>query len=129
MLTLTKVPNKPLVILNLSQEQNDEARGAQAVGAIGEFFAAQQTPVFLIMDTRDLTYSLDTLTENMNFVSHQKAIFTHPMLREIMVIVNDPTLALAMKGLSSSAFGNVQLRVFSDMEQATSYVDAQLRAG
>ena len=124
--SLDKVANKPVVILNLAQDPNAETRAIDAVSAMNDFLATQSAPVFLIVDMRDLAFSLDSLVNNMNVVSRQNPIFSHPMLRETLIIAVDEVIKRAVKGLDSPTFGNIQLKVFPAIDDAMKYVDAEL---
>lgn len=126
--SLNKVANKPLVILNLAQDPNAETRGIDAVQAMSDFLAKQKAAQFLIVDMRNLAFSFDSLMKNMNVVSREHPIFGHPMLRETLIVTADPVITRAVKGLNSPAFGNLELKVFPTMDDATDYIDSQLVA-
>jgi hypothetical protein len=71
------------------------------------------------------TTSLDDLVMAINMLVRGEYPFaTHKNFKELVLVTGDQMAAMAVKGMNSDAFGNVQVEVFATMDEAFSHARA-----
>ncbi len=121
---IKKMPGSPVVIGTWYDGFKFVEHGAQYAQEANAFLDEQQVPVFYIIDMSQLiTISLEGIME----VAHTGAnVLTsshrHPMNRETILVSNKSIVKLAVKGMSSAAFGNMNIRLFETLEEALKYI-------
>lgn len=126
--TIDKLPDVP-ILLFVQSGSRAAAEAERALTSLTRALDAQPEPVFLILDLRALSISLDELTRTASAVANRPgAQLHHPNLRESLLITNDGLLRLAVYGLRSAAFGGVTIRPFSTEEDAFDYCCDQIAA-
>jgi hypothetical protein len=112
--------------------QNGSPVAAEAGSIVSGLIAAldvQREPVFLIVDARALTLSLDELTGAAgNAAQRPDGLLHHANVRENLVVTGDGILKLAVYGMRSKTFGGVKIRPFSTVDEALDYCRAQIAA-
>ena len=87
----------------------------------------QPEPVYLIVDFGRAHLSLDDHMKASSMLARgPKPIAHHPKNRENLFVVADPMMKMAIKGLSSDAFGLVRLSEFDTLDEALSYCNGGL---
>ena len=119
-----KMPDAPVVIGSWLEGFKFVDHGAQYAKEANAVLDEQTTPVFYIIDMSQLqTISVEGIVE----VAHTGAnVFTsnhrHPMNRETILISKKSIVKLAVKGVASSAFGNMKIKLFETLEEAIEYI-------
>jgi len=119
-----KMPDAPVVIGSWYEGFKFVEHGAQYSQAANAILDEQQAPVFYIIDMSHLlTISVAGVVE----VAHTGAnVLTsshrHPMNRETILVSDKSMVKLAVKGMSSAAFGHMNIRLFETLEEAQDYI-------
>jgi hypothetical protein len=117
------LPGEPIILMCLYAEarvSEDMSRSSVEVKALLDQAAE---PVFLIMDMSKMTISLNDiiLGSNMGTRSEQP-LNRHPQLREMLFVSPSALVKLAVKGLNTVTFGNLEFKVFDTVDDALTYV-------
>lgn len=79
-------------------------------------------PVYLIADTLAYQFSIsDVITGASLTTRGEKPPFFHPNVRKVIWVLDSKLMELTAKGLNSPAFGNLEIEVFSTLEEALDY--------
>jgi hypothetical protein len=97
---------------------------------VGALLDAQTSPVYYIMDMNQLE---DISVEGIVLSANRGARGANPNLHHAMnrgsiIVAKAAVLHLAAKGLDTSAFGNVKVKLFESVEDALDYVRAAVEA-
>jgi hypothetical protein len=83
---------------------------------------AASEPVYFITDTLAYTFSVPDLFAATNAATKgAKPPFFHPNVRKVIGITENKMMELAAKGMNSPAFGHVEVKIFSTLEEALAY--------
>jgi hypothetical protein len=119
-----KVADAPVVLATWYEGFKFSEHGAQFSQETNAIFDEQQDPVFYVLDLSHLqTISIEGLT----LVAHSGArVLTsthrHPKNRETILVSKKDIVKLAVKGVASPVFGNMNIRLFETLEKALDYI-------
>jgi hypothetical protein len=83
-------------------------------------------PVFNLVDAITIRLDLGDILEGVSLAARGDGpSLHHPNIIETIIVSRDSIIAAAVKGMNTPTFGNLRIKVFSTMEQALAYVDAQ----
>jgi hypothetical protein len=127
---LEKLPNEPITIYTTIEfDINELPKSDQA---LLDLLSKQSEMVYHIADMGSLKLNLDELMQVAGHVAFGKdATFRHPtftrMVRELILITDDPSLALSGEALNSDIYGNLPVRIFNSRDLALSYIRAKIQ--
>lgn len=83
-------------------------------------------PLYYVGVAHQVSMSLEDIIRSANSLTHgQYAIAKHRNFKGLLMITHDPSLTLAAKGLSSDAFGNINVHIFENLDDAVDFVRSQ----
>jgi hypothetical protein len=119
-----KMPDSPVLIGTWYDGFKFVEHGAQFDQEARAILDEQQDPVFYVLDLSHLhTISIDGIVQ----VAHTGAkVLTsahrHPMNRETIFVSKANIVKMAVKGVASAAFGNMNIRLFETLKEALEYI-------
>ena len=91
-----------------------------------EIFEQANSPLFYISDASNLSLSFEELVQATNVLVRGEYPFaTHRNFKALFVVSNDPLISEGAKGMSSDAFGNVWVEIFTSLDAAIEFIRAQ----
>jgi len=123
--TLEKLPNEPIILDILNADYN---RAADAQPHLNDLFAlleVQPTPVFLIFDISEVTFSFDDILQGIKLATKQYQVFKHPKIQENIFVTSARFMKLASEGMHNPIFGGLSLRTIDTRAAALAYARAQ----
>ncbi|MBN1310909.1 MAG: hypothetical protein JXB30_05760 [Anaerolineae bacterium] len=121
--SVEKLQEEPIVILKFFEV--DQSQPPPTEDEIYTVLDPAPEPVFLIIDLSDIKLSLDQLVSSTNqTVRGGSSLFTHPNIRERLMVSTNPMLKLASKGMASKVFGNIKIQAFDNVADALAYARA-----
>jgi hypothetical protein len=121
---IEKLPDAPVIIGTWYEGFKFVEHGAQFDLDARALMDKQKTPIFYVLDLRQLhTISIEGIME----VAHTGAkVFTsahrHPKNRGTIIVSKETIIKLAVKGVASAAFGNMNIRLFETLEEVMEYI-------
>ncbi|MBN1311552.1 MAG: hypothetical protein JXB30_09045 [Anaerolineae bacterium] len=123
------VPNEPILMVDLYKHYSFTVDDPVATGECWKILDESDEPMFMIMDVTDLAISLDDLVQAANRDTHgEQPIYHHPKLQELLVVTRSKMIQIAVRGITSVAFGNVNAKAFGTVDEALAYARSQLAA-
>lgn len=120
--TVEKLPDEPILVVNSSRGEDPYGEMAEAIDGINQTLDEQPEPIYLILDMRTMTLSLDEIMEAaMLSARGRNAMLHHRNIRESIFILTDPLVRMAVRGLDSATFGQLKARTFETLDQAVAY--------
>jgi hypothetical protein len=117
-----KLPDDGIIIVTYHEDYDVRLHAAASIEEGTKLLDAAQTPTFLVIDATAVSIDLDDLISSASLATRQTRFFTHPIIREILLVTRSKLISLAAKGLDSVAFGHVKIRVFDTRDNALAYV-------
>ncbi|MBN1429029.1 MAG: hypothetical protein JXB07_11635 [Anaerolineae bacterium] len=120
------VPGEQIVQATLFKHYSFAVDDPVANNEVKVILDASDTPMFMIIDVTQLSLSLDDVVKSANSDTRgEQAIYRHPKLRGVLVVTQSHMVRLAVKGLTSVTFGNVNAKAFGSVEEAIDYARSQ----
>jgi len=119
-----KLPDAPAVIGSWYEGFKFMEHGDEYSKEANAVLDEQKEPVFYILDMSELhTISVNGVMEVAN---RGAKVFTsshhHAMNRETIIVSQKNIIKLAVKGVASPAFGNMEIKLFETLDEALNYV-------
>jgi hypothetical protein len=127
--TPKKLPDEPIVVVTVQQEDNDitDEEVAQSIKDRIAFLDSLDEPVFYISDFSSIKIDLAGTILGSNLAARgENPIFHHQNIREIIYVTQSVLSKLAARGMDSEAFGSLKINVFGTVEEALAYARASL---
>ena len=87
-------------------------------------------PLYLIIDLTEVSLSLNDIIVGANIGARSNVpLWKHPNLKEVIFVVSNATVKLAIKGLDSMPFGNIQAKAFGTQKEALDYCRTRIAEG
>ncbi len=116
------LPGEPIIVVTLFEGFDFGSELTASAGRTYELLQQAVRPVFLIDDLLQVDMDLDELTVAASFTSRgEHPIYHHPNLRAVLFVTNSDMVRLAVKGLMSDTFGNVNAHLFNTLDDALRY--------
>ncbi len=122
--TLEKLPDQPVIIWTTIDGWDWVRDMPEASRRVAEILDAQHEPVFWISDIRKASMSLDDAIFTANYLAKDTRFHQHACLKEILIVTANKFINLASRGLRSTSFGSLPVRVFDSFEDALAYARA-----
>ncbi len=131
--TIRILPDEPIVIETLHSDFNLATEGGAAEAEMTALLESLQAPVYVIFDLHETSFGLDDLIAGANMLTRGvndtaprrgKPFFSHPNVRQLVMVSASPVIQLAAKGMNSPIFGHRDIKVVSTQEQALDYCRA-----
>jgi hypothetical protein len=119
-----KMPNSPVVIGTWYDGFKFIEHGSQFDQEARAILDEQQAPVFYVLDISQLhNISIEGIVQ----VAHTGAkVLTsahhHPMNRETIFVSKETIVKMAVKGVASANFGNMNIRLFETLKETLEYI-------
>jgi hypothetical protein len=120
--TFKKLDNEPVVIVTLPKEYNLAAElPVQLPKYIGMLDAATE-PVYWIVDARSSSLKVDEIIVGASLVARgAHPLYHHRNIRQVIYVTSSQIMKLGIEGLKDETFGNVNIRIFDDLDEALKY--------
>ncbi len=122
--SIEKLPDEPVILTRWHEGFDPKTEMAGLSKERAALLAAQTEPTFLITDVRASRPDL----EEIMVVANAARADTPPNLREHIIVTDNLAIKMATKGLDTDAFKHRKMPVFSDLDEAMTYVHQQLRS-
>jgi len=126
--SIEKLLNEAIIIAHANALYADGEDVSSFTRELSSTLDQQKTPVYLVVDITGLDLTLDQLIEATAFATRDTQIFKHPKVIETLSVSDSPYLNLASQGLNNPAFGNVEVRIFAQIELALAYARGRFAA-
>ncbi len=113
-----KLPGEPVIITTINEDYVLTTELAQSNRAAMDLLEASDEPLFLIVDIHT---SLD-FEEVMTGANSE--MWLHPNIRQTILVTPDPTVHMAVQGMTTAAFGNLNIVAFDTLDAALKHVRA-----
>jgi hypothetical protein len=122
--TVEKLSDMPVIVASLHSDYDLLKDVNYSNAAIAEILNATSDSLSLIINF-ELKLSIDEIMRGASSVTREEgAIFLHPNVKQIYFITDDPALKLSAKGMSSEAFGGLNIMLFRTVEEALDYINS-----
>ena len=115
-------PDAPIMLCTF---HHDFDTGKELPALTDECYAvldAASEPLHFITDSLAYSFSVDDVIDAVGAATYgHKAPFIHENVREVIWVTESKLLELAARGMNTSAFGNIEVKVFSTMEEALAH--------
>jgi hypothetical protein len=112
---------EPIIIHTILDTWDTRSDLPNAASEAMQALDSAQEPLYYITDLLNVpkSLSLSDLIWGANYAA--RTTLRHPNIKEYLVVTESSLVSLAMKGLSSEAFGKVSVRLFATREDALAY--------
>lgn len=125
---LEQRPDDDAVLLTLHADYEATRDLAESNPQVYAMLEAAEQPVYYVIDTSQTAFSLEDIIQAASVTSRgSMSTFHHPNVREVIVVTNNQTMQLGIKGLDSEVFGFVKVRVVETLDEAFAYIRAQAK--
>src|SRR5688500_9053250 len=116
-----KMPDSPVVLGTWYDGFKFVEHGAQFDQEARAILDEQQNPVFYVLDLTQLrAISIEGIVQVAHTGARVKtSAHRHPMNRETIIVSQETIVKLAVKGVASAAFGNMNIRLFRSEEHTS----------
>ena len=120
------IQDEPVVMVTLYKHYSFAVDDPVATDEVRNILNKSNQPMFMLMDVTDLSLSLDDLIKSANRDARgEQAIYHHPNLSELLVVTHSAMVQLAVKGIATITFGNVNAKAFGTVDEALAYARDQ----
>lgn len=120
--TTERLPGEPIVISHNTADWKIGTHLPEASEAAIAMLEAANEPCYYISDMSLVSMSLDDVIKAANHAARGGSdILHHPLMKQFLLVTNSRLVELAGKGLEHDVFGNVNIRVFTSLEDALTY--------
>src|SRR5690606_25660178 len=125
--TIEHHPTIPAVIVTWHEEFDFSQHGRPQSAEMREILNAQESPIFYIMDIsvwHNMPFN-DLIEATALAARGNDANFHHPMNMGTLIISTDPAVRISALGTKSDAFGNANVMIFNNLDDALTYASEQ----
>lgn len=120
--SIEKLPDEPILIVTLHKEfafsRDSVAANMEAKAVLDQ----SKEPLYYVADTSAVRFNMDETVEGSNFASRgETAIFQHPNIKQVLLVVGDIMQEMTAAGMRSEAFGSVNILTFASREDALAH--------
>lgn len=132
------VPDEPILIFGAYKEYSLAEDQPQAGAEVQQYLDQASEPLYHILDITEASLSLDDVILAANFGARGQnnsakgqhgPVWKHPNIQELIFVTNKKLVNLAVRGLDSLMFGNIQAKVFYTQEEALEYIRVKIAGG
>ncbi len=116
-----KLDNEPIIIVTIDADFSIREDGEAMNEVVLALLDAQPTPIFLIMDLREMKIDLEDMIFGANQAARQLHLFKHKNVRERILITASRVITLSAQGMQSPIFGGIEMKVFKTLDEALAY--------
>lgn len=125
--TIEHWADPPLILVTLGEDFDVAQDIADSTKALYDIFNSLTEPMFQVTDATHLKIDFDGLMEFVRVgVRGEHSMVDHPNSRGILVITNNRFYELAIKGMTTAAFGTLKMYAFASREAAFEWVRRQM---
>lgn len=93
---------------------------------VWDIFEQSNSSLFYISDASNLSLTFEELVQATNVLVRGEFPFaTHPKFKALFLVSDDPLVTVGAKGMSSDAFGNIWVEIFTSLDAAFDFIRAQ----
>jgi hypothetical protein len=119
--TVEKVPDAPAILVVVRQNWSTATDAPAVLSKVEAMLDASDEPLYYMSDVREAPFNIADIIQIANIVKQARRVLQHPNLKGIIAISPLKLIELAAKGMSSDAFGNIDVRVLETVEEALDY--------
>lgn len=122
--TVIVLETHPAVVNTTEPGYNVATDWPEGVAELRRILDASPKPLFIVHDLRAITLSINGLILASNQGTRgERPVWRHPNSQGVYFISEDKTIALAVAGMNTQAFGNMIAKVFPTIEQALADIE------
>lgn len=117
------LPEEPILIGTIHESFSLKDDLGPYLNELASILATLDQPVYYIHNALDFKVNVfqDFLVAANKTFREEAAIFTHPYFKPV-IVSTDPLMKLAIKGINSEIFGNLNFPVFETVEEALAHI-------
>ncbi len=120
------LPGEPIIVTTLSAQSRIMEDMASSGAEVRALLDQAREPSFFIMDMSEMSVNLDDVILGANRGARgEYPLSQHPNLREMLFVSRSSMIKLAIQGLNTVTFGNLNVRVFDSLDDALAYARSQ----
>lgn len=124
--TIEKYPNEPILLVTIHEDFKVAVHQELSDNETRLIFDASPEPLFNVVDVTRIKVSFEDVIAAANVGARgHDPIWKHPKIRASVFISPNPLVRIAVTGLSSATFGNIQAKVFASLDEALAWIRAQ----
>lgn len=132
------LPDEPVLIFTAYKAYSLVEDQPQAGAEVQQYLDQASEPLYHILDITEASLSLDDVILAANFGARGQntsangkhgPVWKHPNIRELIFVTDKKLVNLAVRGLDSLMFGNIQAKVFYTQEEALEYIRVKIAGG
>ncbi len=114
------LPDEPIMVVTVV-DFDPEIDGIHALDQQMKTLNEQPEPVFFVLNLLEAHLNFEDFVKVTNETTREVPIFRHPKIRENLLVTQDPMLIMGAKGLDSSVFGHIKMKMFKTVDEALDY--------
>jgi hypothetical protein len=123
--TVEHLSGEPILLIT-GMPDFEVAEGSQMVKEMRSTLDAAHEKLYVVLDMSRITISLDDMMQSADMVTYTaRGLGVHPKILESVVVTTSVFVRLAVKGLTSSVFGQMQTRQVESLEEALAHCRTQ----
>lgn len=122
--TLTTLDDGHIILMTMNADFDLTKEMVPSSLETFELLEAGPDRMVFISDGREMRLtSLNEIIESANTIRipESKRVTTHPKLLKSLTVTNNKVIQLAVKGLNTATFGNIEYPIFESVEDAVNY--------
>jgi hypothetical protein len=118
-----KLENEPIVIITLPTDYNLAAELPKLMPQYINLLNAATEPVYWVVDARNSSLTVEEIILGASLLARgEHPLYHHPNIREVIYVTSSQIMKLAADGMKGDSFGNVNIKMFDDLDQAMDYI-------
>lgn len=111
------------IVATLPQDFNVEQEYAAFSKKRYELLDQSPTPIYYISIATHAELTMNDIINSAHALTRgEYAIAKHKNFKAMLIITNDPAIALAGKNMNTDAFGNMRVEIFNSFEEAVAFI-------
>jgi hypothetical protein len=118
-----KLEDEPIVIVTLPIDYNLAAELPKLMPQYINLLNAATEPVYWVVDARNSSLTVEEIILGASLLARgEHPLYHHPNVREVIYVTSSQIMKLAADGMKGDSFGNVNIKMFDDLDQAMDYI-------
>ena len=123
--TVELLPDEPIVFIKAGENYDNKQEFDQILAETRAFIDHAHAPHFLLIDIRGATLNFSDSVEGAAALGRgEDTLFHHKHVAGVAVVTDSSLSAMVANALSSFAYGNINIKVFTSVAQAYEFIRA-----
>lgn len=124
--SVERLPDLPIVVTTLLPGYSLQTDFPKSYIAASQLLNNESEPVYYMIDLANTPLDMEGIMVGANKTSRDSGgTFHHPMVKEVLLVSPSISIKIAVEGLKSELFGNVNAKAFVSRDDALAYVRSQ----